>query len=316
MHKTGRLDLIEKKWFVLINPVSGGGRAAGVWKKLKPLLEQADVNFEFAETGHPKHAVDLVHAALQAGGSHILIIGGDGTANEVVNGLMQYAVRPEEISLAMISVGTGNDWVRTIGKPHALDSVPRSLKADQCFLHDVGRIEYNTQNSAVRRYFVNIAGLGFDGHVTFRVSKGKGAFNTSGFRYWIGILQSLLGYSATMATFTIDGKNHTIQMLSAAIGICNYNGGGMKQLPFAKCNDGLLDMSVIGNMPKWKMIMSLPKLRNGSFVDMDEVKTFQAKAITVNTPKPIYVEADGEYLGTTPVTINIIPDAISVLQWK
>ncbi|MBK6815710.1 MAG: diacylglycerol kinase family lipid kinase [Saprospiraceae bacterium] len=310
------MELSELKWFTIINPLSGGGKATKLWKKLKPLIESSGVNIEFAETKFHKHAVELVQAALQAGGRHILIIGGDGSANEVVNGIMQYADRPEEITVAMISVGTGNDWVRTIGAPDNLDAVARSLKANQSFLHDVGIIEYYKNKISEKRYFINIAGIGFDGLVTYKVSKGMGAFNKSKFRYWIGILQTLFSYKHTMATYTIDGKICKLQTLSVAAGICNYNGGGMKQLPFAKYNDGLLDISVIGEMSKLKMIFSLPKLRNGSFVNMAAVKTFQAKEIVIHTAKPIRVEADGEYLGFTPVNIRIIPDCISILVWK
>lgn len=127
------MELSELKWFTIINPLSGGGKATKLWKKLKPLIESSGVNIEFAETKFHKHAVELVQAALQASGRHILIIGGDGSANEVVNGIMQYADRPEEITVAMISVGTGNDWVRSIGTPHNLEAVARSLKADQSF---------------------------------------------------------------------------------------------------------------------------------------------------------------------------------------
>lgn len=308
--------LLKIKWFVIINPISGGGKAVKLWKKLRVLLEQAEIEFEFAQTKYPNHAFELTQAAMQAGALRILIIGGDGTANEVVNGLMQYAATPDSIALAMISVGTGNDWVRTIGKPASFRSMILGLKASQTFAHDVGVLEYAGTNGRTKRYFINIAGLGFDGYVAYKLSRSSSFFSGSKIQYWIGLMQSLFTYKHTRVNFTVDDESVTMQTLSVAAGICKYNGGGMQQLPHADFNDGLLDMTVISNMHKLKMILSLPKLASGSFIRMQSVKTFRGKQITIESDKTIHVETDGEYLGTTPVQIHIIPSAIRVVKWK
>lgn len=310
------LDIGNNKWFVIINPVAGGGKAPKLWRKLKPLLEKTGIDFEFAETKYINHACELAQAALQANGKNLLIIGGDGTANEVINGIVDYASDFSDITIAMFSVGTGNDWVRTIGKPASIQNIPRNLKAYQTKEHDVGLINY-TQNALIKmRCFINIAGLGFDGHVAYKLSNGNSFLAGTKFRYWIGILQSLFSYSHTHIIADIDGVKVQTKTLSIAVGICKYNGGGMMQLPYAEINDGKLDMTIIGSMSKAKMVFSLPRLRNGSFTRMKVVSLFKGQKISVQSDIPIHVEADGEYLGNTPVEITILPQKINVLVWK
>lgn len=306
---------MNKKWFVIINPVSGGKYAPKLWNKMLPHMETTGISFQVAFTEYIDHAGIIVKQAVDDGFQHFMIIGGDGTANDVINGIFNSTGQPENFVLAMIPAGTGNDWVRTIGEYKNIMEIPEKLQSGNTFLQDVGLVTFQKDNATRTRYFINIAGLGFEGQVAKNLYEKNGLLKGTKLQYQLAILQSLFVYKHTRLTLTVDGVTQSQTGLSIAAGICKYNGGGLKQLPNAIIDDGLLDMTVIGSMTKLQMVMNLPKLRNGSHVKLKSVNTFRGKTITINSEPPIYLDADGEFLGTTPVTISLIPKAIQVLQF-
>jgi len=306
---------MNKKWFVIINPVSGGKYAPKLWNKMLPHMETTGISFQVAFTEYIDHAGIIVKQAVADGFQHFMIIGGDGTANDVINGIFNSTGQPENFVVAMIPAGTGNDWVRTIGEYKNIMEIPEKLQSGNTFLQDVGLVTFQKENATRTRYFINIAGLGFEGQVAKKLYEKDGLLKGTKLQYQLAILQSLFVYKHTRLTLTVDGVTQSQTGLSIAAGICKYNGGGLKQLPNAIIDDGLLDMTVIGSMTKLQMVMNLPKLRNGSHVKLKSVNTFRGKTITINSEPPIYLDADGEFLGTTPVTISLIPKAIQVLQF-
>lgn len=306
---------MNKKWFVIINPVSGGKYAPKLWNKMLPHMETTGISFQVAFTEYIDHAGIIVKQAVADGFQRFMIIGGDGTANDVINGIFNSTGQPENFVVAMIPAGTGNDWVRTIGEYKNIMEIPEKLQSGKTFLQDVGLVTFQKDNATRTRYFINIAGLGFEGQVAKNLYEKGGLLKGTKLQYQLAILQSLFVYKHTRLTLTVEGVTQSQTGLSIAAGICKYNGGGLKQLPNAIIDDGLLDMTVIGSMTKLQMVMNLPKLRNGSHVKLKSVNTFRGKTITINSEPPIYLDADGEFLGTTPVTISLIPKAIQVLQF-
>ncbi len=307
---------MNEKWFVIINPVSGGKRGPKRWAKIKPLLDGSNIQYDVATTEFIDHAAQLASSAIQKGFRHIAIIGGDGTANDVINGIFQSGIDPNEITVAMIPAGTGNDWVRTIGTYDSIEKIPSALNAYKTFLHDVGIVNYYKSGENRNRYFINIAGLGFEGHVAKRLYEGSRYLNGTKLQYQLAILRSLFFYHHRNMTITVDGKSSTHQTLSIACGNCKFNGGGLKQLPDAVHDDGLLDMTLIGNMSKFKMAISLPKLKTGAHIKMKEVTTFKGKEFFIESEGQVFLDADGEFLGETPVRISVIQKAIKVLIWN
>jgi diacylglycerol kinase (ATP) len=306
---------MNKKWFVIINPVSGGKYAPKLWNKMLPLLKAAQIQHEVVFTEYIDHAGQLTQNALHDGFTNIMVVGGDGTANDVINGIFNSGLETTDITVAMIPAGTGNDWVRTIGAYKKLQDIPGTLLNGNTFLQDAGVVYYQRNQQTLKRYFINIAGLGFEGHVAKNLFENDGFLKGTKLQYQIAILKSLFVYKHTHLTLTIDDKTVQQTGLSIAAGICKYNGGGLKQLPDAINNDGLLDMTVIGSMSKIQMVLNLPKLQSGAHVKVKTVNTFRGKTIKIDSQPPVYLDADGEYLGTTPVTIEIIPKAIQVLQF-
>ncbi len=306
---------MNDKWFVIINPVSGRNKGRKLWHKVKPLLTEGGILFEFALTEYIDHAGEISAKAANSGIVNFLILGGDGSANDVINGICNSGIDINLFTIAMLSAGTGNDWVRTIGKCNSLQTIADSLKQKNTFLHDIGKCRYYKNEMEFTRFFINIVGLGFEGHVAKRLMEEKSIFRGTKLQYQIAILRSLFIYKHTQMRITVDGITSQLTTLSIAAGIGKYNGGGLKQLPDSKFDDGLLDMTVIGNMSKFKMVMSLPKLQSGSHTKMKEVKTFRGKEIKIESTPPVFIDADGEYLGTTAIQINIVNKGIQILRW-
>lgn len=306
---------MQQKWLVIINPVSGGKAAPKRWAKIQPILEAAGIQTEVVKTAYRDHGAELAKDAVQKGYRHIMILGGDGTANDVVNGVMQSGIAASDVVLAMIPAGTGNDWVRTIGKPHSGEALVAAIRNHKTQMHDVGLLTFQGESGIAHRYFINIAGLGFEGAVAKYLFDHSGKFYLGKLQYQLAILRTLFRYKHTHMQIKTDEQQSTLTALSIAAGNGKYNGGGLMQLPNAVFQDGLIDMTVITTMPKWKMVVSLPKLQSGAHVHMREVQTFRAKHISIQSNPPVYIDADGEFIGTTPLDMSIAPQQIQVLMW-
>ena len=303
---------MTNRWFVIVNPVSGGGKGLVDFPKISHLLRENGIEHDPAFTEHRYHATELAVEAANRGYRKIIVIGGDGTLNEVVNGLfIQKQCEPKDILVAVIAVGTGNDWVRTFGIPRNYSAVVRAIKEGHSFLQDVGRVTYTESQFEQTRYMANVAGLGFDAYVIkiFNHLKLKGYKGK-----WLYIYSLLKGYfSAKPAgtTIEVDGKVIYNKLLfSLAVGICRYNGGGIQQLPLAVANDGLLDLTIIRPVHWWHVIFRAIRLFNGKIYSIGHVQHAQGKVVKITSAPHIPIETDGELQGVTPVTISIVPQAV------
>lgn len=307
-------DLTDR-WFVIVNPVAGSGRGLIDFPQISRLLRNDDIRHDAVFTEHKHHATELTVTAANQGYRKIIVIGGDGTLNEVVNGLfIQKAVEPREMLLAVIAVGTGNDWVRTFGIPQHYSEAIRAIREERSFLQDVGTVTYTESHYTQTRYMANVAGLGFDAHVisTFNHLKIKGY--KGGWMYLYSILKSYFRYKSSGARIWVDDKVvFNDLMFSLAIGICKYNGGGVQQLPNALADDGLLDLTIIRPVHWWHIVFRLKKLFNGDIYQIGHVIHAQGRKVRIEAAPSIQLETDGELMGGTPVEVNIRQRAIRVV---
>lgn len=307
-------DLTDR-WFVIVNPVAGSGRGLIDFPQISRLLRNDDIRHDAVFTEHKHHATELTVTAANQGYRKIIVIGGDGTLNEVVNGLfIQKAVEPREMLLAVIAVGTGNDWVRTFGIPQHYSEAIRAIREERSFLQDVGTVTYTESHYTQTRYMANVAGLGFDAHVisTFNHLKMKGY--KGGWMYLYSILKSYFRYKSSGARIWVDDEVvFNDLMFSLAIGICKYNGGGVQQLPNALADDGLLDLTIIRPVHWWHIVFRLKKLFNGDIYQIGHVIHAQGRKVKIEAAPLIQLEADGELMGGTPVEVNIRQRAIRVV---
>lgn len=307
----------EHEWLAIFNPISGGGKATKDRLKILAALDAHKIQYKVIETREPGDAIRFSKAAIESGYRKILGIGGDGTVNEIVNGIYsQVAVKPNDVVFAFIPVGTGNDWVKTIGIPTDYTGAARTIKTGNYFYQDVGIASYQTPEGTEKRYFVNIAGMGYDAFVTKTTNeKTQGGKNKGKFSYLMSLFTCLLKYSHTKVKVTLDNKEIIEDtMFSLNVGICKYNGNGMMQVPNAVPDDGILDITLFHNLTKWEVIQNTSKLYDGSFVSNPKISLHTAYSVKVESEPAIMLETDGESLGTSPFEFSLIHRGLKLIS--
>ena len=303
------------KWFVIVNPVAGSGRGLDDFPEISKLLREEGIRYEPLFTEHKYHATELTVSAIKQGYRHIIVVGGDGTLHEVVNGLfIQQEVEPKEVLLAMIAVGTGNDWVRTVGIPFSHRDAIRAIAEENRFLQDVGVVSYEEAHYRQTRYMANVAGAGFDAVVVKRVSHLREKRRLHRWSYTWSLIRSYFGYKATGVKVWIDDRRvYNDLLFSIAIGICKFNGGGVQQLPEAVADDGLLDVSLVRPIHFWHIIFRFHYLFNGGIYRIRHILRERGSKVRIESSPEILLEVDGELLGHTPLEFTVLPRAISMV---
>ncbi len=307
----------KNKWFIVVNPKAGSNKCKEDWPEIKSLLETNGFDFQFAITQYQRHAIELVQDALESGYHNFISVGGDGTLNEVINGIfINHQQLLPEIVLGVITVGTGNDWGRTHKMPADYDKMITVLKSQNIFNHDIGKAKYRFDNDDKNRYFINIAGMGFDAMVAKKVN----VLKEKGFRgllvYMYSLLSSLIGFKSAQLIIYSEGKMiYSNSTFLASIGICKYNGGGMMLLPDAIPDDGLFDVTIIRKVSRLKVLANIKNVFDGSFVKIKEVKRFRGKSFTIisEPPHALNLETDGESLGNSPLDFEVLPKALKII---
>lgn len=302
-------------WFVIINPISGAGHGLKDYPQIAKLLRDNEIYHEAVFTEHKFHATELTVEAVSKGYRKIIVVGGDGTLNEVVNGLfIQQHCKQTDIHLAVIAVGTGNDWVRTFGIPSHYSEAIRAIKEGKTFLQDVGAVTYTESKYTQTRYMANVAGLGFDSFVISIFNHWKAKGFSGRWLYFASIIKAYCAYKSSGVRIEVDGNQVFNNLLfSIAVGICKYNGGGVQQLPKAVADDGLIDITLIKPLHWWHIVFRLRRLFNGGIYTIGHVAHIRGKHIRIVSAPPITLECDGEMMGQTPVEIEVIPRAIRVV---
>ncbi len=303
------------RWLVIVNEAAGAGKAAADWPGIEQLLEKYNFQFDAVFTKRRLHAMTIARRKIEEGYSRIIVVGGDGTMNEVINGVFaQKRLHTTEIMLGMITVGTGNDWAKMFSIPHDYEAAVVTISKQKTFIQDAGVVTYTRCDKTWKRYFINIAGMGFGAKVVDRTNqlKSKGKSNPS--LYLLNIFTSLLNYRSVKTSIEIDGEKYDRDLFSFNVGICKYNGGGMIQVPDAVPDDGLFNMTLIRKIGKLNIIANIKKLYNGTITKHSKVETWIGKSVIVNGPKKIHLETDGETLGHSPMEFKIIPRSIKVIS--
>jgi diacylglycerol kinase (ATP) len=244
-------------------------------------------------------AVRLAGQAQAEGASILVAVGGDGTVFEIVNGMDL-----SRSTLGLMPAGTGNDFCRSLRYPPDPYSVAENLLRWNSRQIDLGMIG--------GRYFVNVIGAGFDGQVAddinnrFRFLAGKAA-------YLAGILKNLVTYRNAPVEVEYDGRRWVGKALLIAIGNGSFYGGGFQIVPPALPDDGCFHVCLVKDVSKIETLRILPRVYRGGHVGHPEVEIFTARRITVKSAVPLRIQADGELLGTLPLSVEVAPRALRVL---
>ncbi|MEE4259946.1 MAG: diacylglycerol kinase family protein [Bacteroidales bacterium] len=309
------------KYLVIVNLHAGSKKGERDWPEIKGLLLKAGFDMHIVFSEYQNHALQLIKNLIEEEGfKKIIVVGGDGTLNEVVNSVFkQNRFRTMEVQIGLITVGTGNDWGRMYEIPESYKEQVRIIKEERFILQDIGVVKYKHATEDDNRYFANIAGMGYDALVAKKTNvmkqKGKGGALV----YMINLVSGLFQYKNTQLEIEADGKQvFSGKVFTMSIGICKYNGAGMMQLPFAVPDDGLFDVTVIRKTTKLRVIKNIKNLYDGSFINMREVETFTGKKFTIrSTPSDkLFLETDGESLGHSPLDFEVIPRAAKMIVRK
>ncbi|HPD64009.1 MAG TPA: diacylglycerol kinase family lipid kinase [Bacteroidia bacterium] len=298
------------KWHVIVNPSAGGGRGGMKWPIIRAELIKEGFEFDFQISEKKDQIITLSKEAVEQGSKKLIVVGGDGSLFEMVNGIyLQNKVSPSDIVIGQIPVGTGNDWGKMYENSLDFRKSIQIIKEGRTFRQDLGTIYFPEEKK--RYYFVNIAGLGFDGAVLKEVWKQKEKGRNGAMIYLLMLVKSLFGSGYHKVTLTYSGTKEEQIIFSMAAGIGRYNGNGMMQLPFSHPADGMLDVSIINKIGKIEVIREVKNLFSGTYVKNKHVRIRRTDKIIIESGKKIPVEADGEFLGYSPVEIGILPAGAS-----
>ncbi len=299
----------------IVNPVSGNGRTGRHWRSYETLFRRrlGDA-FAVRKTERPWHAAELTKEAVIDGATTIVSVGGDGTLNEVTNGLLDGTGRMwnADARLAVLSLGTGSDFAKTLGETREPDDLVCRLKEGNTKVIDAGVCAYQEAGAPRSRYFLNVAEVGSGGAVVDRVNRttkvlgGKTSF-------LIAILRTLPRYRNTPIAFEADGgprKEAVVNDLVIANG--RFFGGGLQPAPHAQLDDGLFDVVVIGDIDFKTTRKNLGLLREGKHLDLPYISWFRAKDLVVHAHEEM-IDLDGEYVGRHAMRFQILPGAIRLL---
>ena len=312
----------NNKWFVVVNPEASIGKSGKDWPLIKQILIKEGIEFVDTLTEYPRHAIEIVrNAIVEKGFRKFISVGGDGTNNEVINGIFgQTQVPTTDITMAVIPIGTGNDWRRTFDIPLEYDKVVKIIKAGHLFAHDIGKLTYYNDGNPQTRYFLNAAGTGLDEMVCQSTNTMKQQGKGGTFRYLISLVKCMLKYKITHIQLTIDDKLvFDDGILNLSIGNCRYNGGGMMTMPNAVPNDGLFDITVIKKVSMLKFAANVKNVYDGSFIKkIDEVKTFRGRKVKIVSipPHSLKVETEGESLNNSPFDFEMLSKSIKMVVPK
>ena len=305
---------MSNDWMLIINPNAGSRKAGKDWNKIKTILTNEKISFNSVFTESKTHATELTLKYIKEGYRKFIAFGGDGTFNEIVNGIfIQNEIPTNEFTVGMLPVGTGNDWCRMFNIPIDYHKAIQIIKNHKIFIQDIGLVHYFNGGEAKFSYFANVTGIGYDALVNRKTNIQKDKGNGGKLSYFLNIFSALFSYKDVPVTIEADGFNIKANLFSMNVGICKYNGGGMMQLPNAIADDGLLDLTIIKKISKIELFTSLKKLYDGSLLAHPKVEALQAKNIIVTADDTVYLEADGESLGTGPFTFSIIPKSLNII---
>jgi len=304
------------KTLLVVNPASGNGNTGRGWTKSERLLRRRlEFPFDVAVTESSGHATFMVREAVRRGVDRIVSVGGDGTLNEVVNGLFNDDnLQAPETIIGTISLGTGSDFIRTLGWSPGLEFAAEKL--NQCTVQriDAVHVRFRTFNGTdAGRMFINIADFGAGGAVVERVDRTTKRFGGAVSFLW-GIVATLLTYKNKLISYQVGQRPERSEILSNVIvGNGRYYGGGIKATPMARLNSGTFCIVFVGDFKLLETLVNLPRFRAGRHLTHRKVHHTTAKTIHAHSDEPVYINLDGELVGILPARFEVMPGAIRMI---
>lgn len=304
-----------KRVRAIVNPAAGGHSIRREWPLISQRLSDQGLLFDYVYTEGVGHAIELARAAVNSDYQYLIAVGGDGTINEVVNGMLDSTGAHDTI-LGIVSAGTTCSFARSLGIPPDPISSCDLLTSQNRLTIDVGIVEYQSEGKQLRRFFVNEADVGFGATVVAASKNPAGYFGRkiNHLPFILGGVGSLFSYRNKRLALRVDGEAED-SCLCAMLVMANgtYFGGGMCIAPDAKPDDGLLDMVIFGNMRKSELVKAWSMSYKGRHISHPKVSSRRVRNVAIQCDEKILVEADGELLGEGPVSFSVLPSALSIV---
>ena len=304
------MNTLNQPWHFLVNPAAGRGRALRAWRRWLPLLQRSLPEVTWAESTAETGLTALAEAAVRSGKTHLVGVGGDGTHHDILNGIVAAGGLSDAV-YAPLPLGSGNDWVRTLGTPHRPEDWVKQLLAGKIIAHRVGRLRYTDENSFRTTYFLNVAGFAYDAEVVRRSATSR---LKSRLLYPLLTLAYLNDYAAPTVRIDYDGNTWTGPVHTINLGIGRYSGGGMRLVPHAEPTSDTLALTFAERLPVWRILLESWRFYTGTIGAVNGVTVTTAQEVTL-TPVSgrLEVEADGEWLGAGRVRAELLSGTLKVI---
>jgi YegS/Rv2252/BmrU family lipid kinase len=289
---------------IIINPVAGKGRTIEIMPKIKEKLDplKNEIEYKLILSNYAGEISEITKRHYDLGYREFIAVGGDGTLSELINGL-DFA-KLESVKIGIIPLGTGNDFVKNFSEKNDVNLVLDAVIHDQTKTVDMGIV-----NSHM---FINVCSFGIDGPIIKDTEKYKKIFPGK-FSYLFSTLKAGITFKPKKVKVQIDDQIYKGQMILVAVGNGKYFGGGMKVCPDALLTDGLFDICLVKDVSKAKFMKEISKVYSGRLGEVNEVTYSKGRFIRIEVEDGQYlINVDGNLVGTTPVEISIIENAVRV----
>jgi len=289
---------------IILNPAAEKGDAEkAIWPRAEKYFKERKIAYDLDRTFVPGHGTILAKKAVEDGFDTIVSVGGDGSASDIVNGIVGSGV-----TFGIIPAGVGNDFVKMIGL-----SIKNTEEACNTILEGhTKKVDLGVVNE---KYFLNMVGIGFDGEVA--EAKTRSAKYVRGFyAYLIQIFPLLFTYQPKQVRIQMDGITIDASILLLTIGNGRYSGGGFKMTPKAEIDDGLLDICLVNYPGKLNVLLNISKVPKGEHLSLPFTTYFRAKELTVESENQMVAHVDGEVVKEHKFHLKILPQALKLLVKK
>lgn len=283
---------------LIVNPTSGKGRGARVAEQASRWLRDHGLANEVVFSRSPADPTELARAAVRDGCPLVVGVGGDGLISQVANELVG-----GDIPLGIVPAGVGNDFARGLQIPLDLEGACRVLLHGEARKIDVGQVN--------DRYFFSVAVLGFGAEVNRRANRFR-RFRINAL-YTLVTVATIFSYEPLAFSVTYDGRERRCLSWMIAVGNTWSSARGMALVPAARPDDGVLDACIINGMGKWELLYTFPRVFKGRHIYSTGIDTIRGKEMTITADGPCEIYADGERIGSLPVTLKAVPEALRVM---
>jgi diacylglycerol kinase (ATP) len=292
----------------LVNPASANGSTGRRWAEIAHRAAAAGVHGDALFSSRPGELGALARRAADEGAELLVVVGGDGSVNEVANGI----AGREGVEIAVLPRGTGWDFARSLGLPRGVDRAIAAARDGRTRTIDLGRATYRPwAGGEAQSWFANVASVGMSGAIAQRANDTTKALGGKASYVW-ATFAVFARWSNTEVEVSVDDETRRARMHDVIVANGPYIGGGMKICPDAQVDDGLFDVLLIGDLTKRDLLLTLPKTFRGTHLPHPKAELLRGREVRVDAPEPLPIELDGEQPGTTPVHFEVVPAALRV----